>query len=454
MLMKKRKNFRFISVFLLIVTIMIAGCSNTNSTSGEKDSSGDSLEGKTVKVLLSAGGVGQFNAWKERSKDFTKKTGIKVEFIETPYENLLEDITTDGIANGGAYDLVVHLDSMGSSITQFLEPLDEYVKKDNFDLDRWPEAAIDLSTYDGKLQSLPVRAHVQMLFYRKDIFEKLNLQPPTTWGELEEVSKKISENTDVSGIVPYYGAGNNGQNLFMWTAYLWSNGGDIFDKDLKPTFASKEGIEATQRYIDLLVKDKVAPTGSVTFGEQDSRTYFKQGKAAMWLGWWWVFSEFNSSETAAPEVAGNVGFSPVPGWEGKDSKANVSSFPLAMMKGSKNKEAAWEVLKWIAEPEEELDIVLKTLKNEVPGEVQSTVVTQSENLRNSELNELSDNFYNVAADNFENSRALPKIKEWPQVADILSSAISRMATGEPVEPNLKKASEQVEELLDKAGYYK
>lgn len=452
--MRFKKGFRFFAVFLLMVSLVIAGCSNSNSTSGENESSGDSLKGKTVKVLLSAGGVGQFNAWKERSKDFTEKTGIKVEFIETPYENLLEDITTDGIANGGAYDLVVHLDSMGSSISQFLEPLDEYVKKDNMDLGRWPDAAIDLSTFDGKLMSLPVRAHVQMLFYRKDVFEKLGIQPPKTWAELEDASKKISQSTELSGIVPYYGAGNNGQNLFMWTAYLWSNGGDIFDKDMKPTFASKEGIEATQRYINLLTKDKVAPPGSVTFGEQDSRTFFKQGKAAMWLGWWWVFSEFNSPESAAPEVAGNVGFSPVPGWEGKGSTANVSSFPLAMMKGSKNKEAAWEVLKWIAEPQEELDIVMKTLKKEVPGEIQSTVVTQTENLRNQELNQLSNNFYNVAADNFENSRALPKIKEWPQVADIISAAISKMATGEPVESNLKKAEEQVEELLDKAGYYK
>jgi multiple sugar transport system substrate-binding protein len=452
--MSIKKGFRCFTLILMLVTLIISGCSNSESSNGETKPSADSLKGKTVKVLLSAGGVGQFNAWKQRSKEFTKKTGIKVKFIETPYENLLEDITTDGIANGGAYDLVAHLDSMGSSITQFVEPLDNYVKRDNFDLNRWPKAAIDLSTFDGKIQSLPVRAHVQMLFYRKDIFQKLNIQPPTTWKEFEEASKKITDNTDLSGVVPYYGAGNNGQNLFMWTAYLWSNGGDIFDKDMKPTFASKEGVEATQRYIDLLVKDKVAPPGSVTFGEQDSRTFFKQGKAAMWLGWWWVLSEFNSKESAAPEVAGNVGFAPVPGWEGKDSKANVSSFPLAMMKGSKNKEAAWEVLKWIAEPQEELDIVMKTVKNEVPAEVQSTVITQTENLRNKELNSLSDGFYDVAADNFENSRALPKIQEWPQVADIISSAISKMATGEPVESNLKKASEQVEKLLDKAGYYK
>ncbi|MBI0579513.1 extracellular solute-binding protein [Neobacillus cucumis] len=451
MQMKLRNGFRMIAVLILIAALMITGCSKSSSSN---ESSGGSLKGKTVTVLLSAGGVGQFNAWKERSKEFTKKTGIKVKFIETPYENLLQNITTDGISNRGEYDLVVHLDTMGSSISQFLEPLDPYVKRDHFDLNRWPKSVLDLSTFDNKLLSLPVRAHVQMLFYRKDIFKKLNLQPPTTWSELETDSKKITENTNLSGIVPYYASGNNGQNLYMWTAYLWSNGGDIFDKNMKPTFASKQGVEATQKYIDLLVKDKVAPPGSVTFGEQDSRTYFKQGKGAMWVGWWWVYPEFNSKETTAKGVAGNVGFAPVPGWEGKQSQANVSTFPLAMMKGSKNKDAAWEVLKWIAEPSEELDMVTKTLKNEVPATVQSTVVTQTANLRNKELNDLSGGFYNVAADNFENARTLPKIKEWPQVADILSSAISKMATGGSVETNLQEASKKVEQLLDKAGYYK
>ncbi|WP_099354786.1 ABC transporter substrate-binding protein [Fredinandcohnia onubensis] len=448
--MGKRRNFRLAVILLVMLTLLIAGCSNSSSNNGSGDGN---AEGKPVKVLLSAGDVGQFNAWKARSKDFTEESGIEIEFMETPYNNLLEDITADGIANGGGYDLVVFLDSMGSSITQFLEPLDEYMEKDNFNTDRWPSSIVELSTFDDQVYSLPVRAHVQMLFYRKDIFDQLGLEVPKTWEEFDAVNKKITEETDLYAIAPYYGAGNNGQNLFMWTSYLWSNGGDIFDENMKPIFNSPEGLEATQRYLDLLVTDKVAPPESVTFGEQDSRTYFKQGKAAMWLGWWWVYSEFNDAGTSAEDVVGNVHFATVPTWEGQSYEGvNVSTFPIAMMKGSKNKEAAWEVLKWLSEPEEELDVVLKSLKNESPSDQKSPVITQVENLKNAELNELSDNFYNTAAENFENAKTLPNIKEWPQVADIISKAISDMATGKPVEPTLNKAAEQVEKLLKDAGY--
>lgn len=452
--MLKVKKYRWITILVMVLTLFIAGCTSSDSST-ESESEKDN-EGKTVKVLLSAGGVGQFNSWKARSKEFTEETGIKVEFIETPYENLLEDITTDGIANSGNYDLVVFLDTMQSSITPFLEPLNDYIEKDKFNTERWPQSIVDLSTVDNKLYSLPVRANVQMLFYRQDVLDQLGLSVPTTWEEFDTVNKKITEETDLSGVVPYYGAGNNGQNLFMWTSYLWSNGGDIFDKEMKPIFNSPEGMEATKRYLDLLVTDKVAPPGSVTYGEQDSRTFFKQGKAAMWLGWWWVYSEFNDPEASAEEVAGNVKFASVPSWEGKENsgQVNVSSFPLAMMKGSKNKDAAWEVLKWIAEPEEELEIVTNTLKNEIPSEQYNIVATQKETLQNAELNELTDGFYNIALDSFENSRTLPQIKEWPQIADILSKAISNMATGKDVESELNGAAKKVEQVMDEAGYYK
>lgn len=447
------KSIKKVSILFIACVFFLVGCGSSSDSSKEMVNP-EELEGETVKVLLSAGDVGQFNAWKARSEEFTEESGIEIDFIETPYENLLENITSDGIANGGSYDLVVFLDSMGPSVTQFLEPLDDYIERDDFDKERWPDSILELSTFENQLFSLPVRAHVQMMFYREDILNDLGLDVPETWEEFDEVTQNITEETDLYGVVPYYGAGNNGQNLFMWTSYLWSNGGDIFGEDYKPTFNNEEGIEATERYIDLLVKDQVAPDGSKTFGEQDSRTYFKQNKAAIWLGWWWVYEEFNDTESADKEVAGNVEYAPVPTWEGKDeTSSNVSTFPIAMMKGSKNKDAAWEVLKWISDPELEHEMVSDTWNDEIPSDQNNTVVTQIENLEDEKLNELSDDFYKVGLQGFENAQTLPQIPEWPQIADIISSSISKMSTGAEVEENLNDAAKQVEKVLDDAGYY-
>lgn len=438
-----------------LTLFFFSGCVMTN-VSNEPEPIGDgnqSLEGQAINVLIPAGGIGQFNAWEARSKQFTKETGIEVVYHETPYENLMENIISEGISDSGFYDVVVFLDSMGPALHQFLQPLDSYVERDDFHVDRWPEAIVNLSTFEGTLYSLPIRAHVQMLFYREDLFNELNLEVPTTWDEFQEVSRIITEETDTYGIVPYYGAGNNGQNIPLWTAHLWSNGAELFDENLRPAFTTPEAIEATEAYVNLFSVDKVAPPGSVTFGEQDSRTSFRQGGGAMWIGWWWTYPEFNDPNMSAEEVAGNVSFASVPGWEGKSAQPSISTFPTAIMRSSEKRDAAWEFLQWLAEPEEELEIVQDHLTGESSPNQSSTVITQRDNLLNHELNDLTDGFYELAGENFERARALPTLTDWPRIADLLSSAISEMAAGAPVEESLNRVADRVEHLLERAGYY-
>ena len=71
----------------------------------------------------------------------------------------------------------------------------------------------------------------------------------------------------------------------------------------------------------------------------------------MWLGWWWVYSDFNGADSAK-EVQNNVGFVLVPTWKGGDKVSSISTFPLGMMKDSKQKDA-WKFMKWLSEEENE-----------------------------------------------------------------------------------------------------
>ncbi len=426
-----------LAIMLIGFIAVLAACNNGSD-------GGADLEDQTVTVAVTEGNIGQFNAWEARSEQFTEETGIEVEFIGIPYDNLLDRITAEGISGDASFDVVTHLDVMGPSISQFLEPLNNYADDDFFD--RFPESIVELSTYDDKIYSLPLRANAQVLFYREDVFEDLGLEPPTTWEELEEVGETITAETDKSAITPYYQAGNNGQNLAIWATYLWGNGAEILDENNNPVFNTSEGVEATEKYIGLLTEG-LAPEGAVSFAEQESRTHFKQGRSAMWIGWWWVYSDFNASDSSAEEVQGNVGFTTVPTWEGGEQVASVSTFPLAMMESSKNKEAAWEFMEWLSNPESEKSIVMDSLNEEVPADQFSTDIVQLENLRDEELNELGDGLFNIGGDSFENARTFPTIPQWPQISDILSRAISNMATGEDVQSELDAAAAEVEQLL-------
>src|SRR5699024_446781 len=436
---------KIITIFIgLSVLVIFSGCAGEEN-GGEAEDGDDAIT-----VAVTDGDIGQFNAWEAKSEEFTEETGIDVKFTTIPYDNLLDRITTEGISGDPSFDIVTYVDVMGPSIKQFLEPLDDYASDDFFD--QFPESTVELSTYDDQVYSLPLRANAQVLFYRKDVFDDLDLDPPETWEELEESGKKIVDETDKSAITPYYEAGNNGQNLYIWTSYLWSKGGDLFDDDMKPIFNEKEGLEATKDYINLL-KEELAPEGSVSFAEQESGTHFKQDRSAMWIGWWWVYPDFNSSDSSDDAVKDNVGFTTVPKYEDGEEVSSLSTFPLGMLESSDKKEEAWEFMEWLSDSEREKEIVKDSLEETSPSDQFSIDVAHSDNLEDKELNELGDDLFTVGGESFENAETLPTFAEWPQVADIISDAISDMATGQDVEKELDEAAEKVEELLEEEGYY-
>lgn len=434
----------------------MAGCGGSKAPAPSADSveidESKPYAGQTIKVLITNNG--HFMAQKSRSEQFTEMTGINVEFATVAWGDLMSKIITEGIAGTGYYDVVWYLDAWAPALNTALYPLDGFVNKDSVDLNAWPKAYIDTCTYDGKLLGIPTRSHPALLFYRSDIFEDLGLEPPKTWADVEEAGSMIVDSTDLEGIAMYYGKGGEGQNLWNWFVFLWSNGSDLFDEDLKPIFNNKEGIEATQRYVDILLKHRIAAPGSASFIETEAINSFARGESAMWLGWWWAYSTFTNPDAAAPEVVDNVKFVSVPGWEGRGTANPIISVAMGITSSSKNKEAAWEFIKWANTPEVEKDIVVGTYRGTNPSDERNIVVSLWENLRDPEINELSGGLHELGAESLENAKALPKIIEWPEIVEVLSTAISDIAGGAPVKSTMDGAANSVESILDRAGYYK
>ena len=65
--------------------------------------------------------------------------------------------------------------------------------------DDYQETALRYQEFtDGSMYTLPLEYHIEMIWYRKDIFEKYSLEVPTTMEEWLEVCRTLSEN----GITP------------------------------------------------------------------------------------------------------------------------------------------------------------------------------------------------------------------------------------------------------------
>ncbi|MEO0637717.1 MAG: extracellular solute-binding protein, partial [Pseudomonadota bacterium] len=207
---------------------------------------GKPFEGTKLNILSVV--TPQFDGLMLRDEEFTELTGIELEWTFIPFGSLQEKINAEGIAANGTFDVVNYLDSWGPPNSHWLKPIDELMERDDISMDRYPAAFARSAQFEGKTLGFPLRAHPQLMFYRKDLIS----EPPATWEDVIRIGKELKEsNPDVAPLALYYNNDGNRQNLFIWLNFLWASGADIFNDDGSAAWASPEGIQATKDYIEL-----------------------------------------------------------------------------------------------------------------------------------------------------------------------------------------------------------
>ncbi|WP_281825407.1 ABC transporter substrate-binding protein [Jannaschia rubra] len=153
-----------------------------------------------------------------------------------------------------------------------IRPLDDLVEEYGRNL-----APNQLIRVDGKVMAVAMMVNTQHLMYRKDIFEDLGLDVPTTYDEVLEAAAAIKE----AGVVEYpigatmkagWDIAQDFNNMFL------GYGGTFYNDDSTPAVNSEAGLKALEtmkaltEYMDpeFLVSDS-------TYVQQQ----FQQGKIAM-----------------------------------------------------------------------------------------------------------------------------------------------------------------------------
>ncbi|MBF6595710.1 MAG: sugar ABC transporter substrate-binding protein [Thermaceae bacterium] len=414
---------------------------------------GKPYNGTKIKFLiccLAAGQFAQLSKLTGEGSEFQQLTGITVEWENTPYESLQQKILVEA-TTGNTYDAVAWVDAWGEAIKPYLLPLNDRIKADKIDLKDYPSAYIQAgSDAQGNIVGLPLRGHPLILFYRKDIFDELKLSVPKTWQEVIRAAQTIQEKKPgMMGIAMYYKV-NAGQNLFLWVSHLWGNGGDILDKNYHPIFNDERGVQATQAYIDLLRKYKVTSPAATTYAETESSTEMFQGRAAMWVGWWWYWARFSDPKTVVPQVLGKVGFAPAPGWGNNPPQTYALVWPIGIFKNSKKADAAWEFIKYVTNT----DVQKKVASNRSdPAVADNTIVTFS-GMEDPKVNEANGGIPKVGAEVLRTARTLPLVRTWAEIQSVLEVGINQMANGADVRETLNRMAKDVDAIQKRAGYYK
>jgi len=274
---------------------------------------------------------------------------IKIVFEHTPYSGYISKILTR-IAGGSAPDIIAtEVDYFVTFATKgVLEDLTPYETSDpkGFDKSDFFPQIIDRFTYQGKLLAIPRDiAPFACVFYNKKVFDEAKLPYPTddwTWSDMLRFARELTKK-DNSGRVTQYGF-----YTWAWQNFIYGNGGGLVDDVKNPTSTRLDddrSIMGIQFYADLsnLYEAMPTPTAFMNFGMGADRM-FANGRIAMFLSGIWETPQFR-----------NYNFD----WDvvmfPKNDKGirafGTGGTGYAILKSSKHKKAAWEVIKALTGPE-------------------------------------------------------------------------------------------------------
>ena len=268
---------------------------------------------------------------------------IKIVFEHTPYTGYISKILTR-IAGGAAPDIIAtEVDYFVTFASKgVLEDLTPYADADakGFDKKDFFPQIIDRFTYKGKLLAVPRDiAPFACVFYNKKLFDAADLPYPTddwTWSDMLRLSRELTKK-DATGRVTQYGF-----YTWAWQNFVYGNGGGLVDdvKSPKKTMLNDtHSIAGLQFFSDLSNLYGAMPTPSTysNFGT-DAGIMFANGRIAMFLSGIWETPQFRNYNFDWDVVM-------FPKNEKGVRAFGSGGTGYSILKSSKHKKAAWEVIK-------------------------------------------------------------------------------------------------------------
>ena len=317
------------------------------------------------------------NALQPKVKKIDKDLNLKITAINgTDWNDFLAKVLTL-IAAGQAPD-IVSVATEGLQLMagkKLIVPLDDYVTKDVSALksgyfDDIHPALIEAMMVDGHLYNMPDSFNAGSMFFNNDVLQKAGAAAPTAGWTIDDFHSTAEKISKVGGdILPFdwvvrlWGS---------WTSFLYANGGNLLEEGKydggdwlwgkaydsgsasvagrkggwkwgAPTANSTASVEALQYVIDLQ-KAGFSPSPDVG-GGGTLQGLFSSGRIGMTIGGgFWAGGLHN-----AGMQDGSFDVQAFPTWKGNKSLFGTGGYSI--FQSSQKKDAAWEVIKMMIEPE-------------------------------------------------------------------------------------------------------
>ena len=214
-----------------------------------------------------------------------------------------------------------------------LEPLDSYIEGESFDMSVYAEGRVNAYNVNGQQYALPKGLDAVAVALNTELFDRYGVElPQEGWTWDDQLRDAIAA------------AGGSEYPIVMeldaqpsWMNFLYQNGGNYLSDDGKTCgIALPESKDAIQQVVDLMNDEQMAPYS--------------------------VLTETGVLEDSSLAADGNVQLIQMPSMA-VDNKTNMGGLGYVMSANCENKEAAWELMKYITgeeamshEAEEGIDI--------------------------------------------------------------------------------------------------
>lgn len=426
-------HVRFIAWFVAVTLLGATGIAAAASGS-------QLYKGTTLRVVLAN------HPWADAIRplipEFEEATGIKVN-VESYFEDQLTQKLTVEFASGtSTIDVFMqrplqeakqfHKNGWYTDLKQFID--NSKLTPAEWEFADFFPAALQAETVKGFITGIPIVTEQEIIYYRKDLFEKDGIKVPTTLEELEAAAKHFHNPS--KGIYGIVSRGQRSPAVTQFSSYLYSFGG-AFDKDGKATLDTPEAIRAFTFYGDML--RKYGPPGVLNMSWPQALAIFAQGKAAMYTDASVFYS--NLLDPTKSQVGDKVGFAVFPAGPAGARPYSIVSWGLSMSATSRHKEAAWEFIKWATSKE----TTLRTQSRQVPSARTSAWETE-EGIKN-----FPAQLVTVIAHSGKIGLPYdrPNVIAVGQARDIIGSVIVTAIEGGDVAAAARKANAEYQALLDK-----
>ncbi|MBQ1186113.1 MAG: extracellular solute-binding protein [Clostridia bacterium] len=299
---------------------------------------GDSESEKQIKIWINWG-QDQAMVLNSLIKDsFTPETSIDVR-VDVVSASLI-----NGILAGNFPDLSLHLartEPVNLGIRGALHDLTKFSDCGEV-LKRFQTTSEEPYKYGDALYALPDTQSYFIMYYRKDIMEKLGLSVPTNWTEFKHAAMVIQRN-NMNVYVPY---------TQITTATTVNTG--IGSLNLLPTLMAQNGLslyneEKTATALNNLPAIEVFDFWTDLYTEygylKEAEFYnrFRVGVVPLGIA---PLATYMNLYSAAPEIAGRWGVALVPASENGNRTIAGAGTGCGIIAKSSNKDEAWEFLKW------------------------------------------------------------------------------------------------------------